>query len=248
MGSYSQTILQLQGQLRQSSYSVSDQEYVARAYRLAAGLFSGQFRGSGKTFIAHLVGTASILVFCEAPMRVVAAGLLHAAYDQGDFGFGLRGRHRDKKQEIIQAVGAEAEDYLQRYFQLRWTTETIASLPARAATMSATEQRVVLIRLANELEDHSDCGIQFCANRAQRMDRMLMLADALVDLARPLGYPVLAEELSRSFAENRSTVMAEGLREQSSYSALNIPRSCRRRYITLIRSYLSRRLDRSTGR
>jgi (p)ppGpp synthase/HD superfamily hydrolase len=245
MGSYGQTILQLQCQLRQAAYSVSDQEYVAGAYRLAAELFSGQFRGSGKPFIAHLVGTASILISSNAPMPVAAAGLLHAAYDQGDFGFGLLGRHRDKKREITRAVGAEAEDYVQRYFQLRWIPETILSLPARAAKLSPVEQRVVLIRLANELEDHLDAGIQFCANRAQRIARMLALADPLVDLARQLGHPVLADELSRSFAENRSTIIGEGLREQSSYSALHVPRSCRRRYITLVRSYVSRQLARS---
>jgi len=36
---------------------------VKNSYELAMTLFTGRFRGSGKTFIAHLVGTASILVF-----------------------------------------------------------------------------------------------------------------------------------------------------------------------------------------
>jgi (p)ppGpp synthase/HD superfamily hydrolase len=36
---------------------------VASAYELTATLMTGQFRASGKTFIAHLVGTASILAF-----------------------------------------------------------------------------------------------------------------------------------------------------------------------------------------
>ena len=240
MSSYGQTIVQLQAQLTRARYSDTDREYLAHTYGLAADLFTGQFRGSGKTFIAHLVGTASILVAHGATAPLVAAGLLHAAYEQGDFGLGLSGRHVDKKTELTRTVGEEAEDYLERYFRLQWNRDTIMSLPARAATLTVTEQRVLLIRLANELEDHLDLGIQFCGNRAQRMARMDALGEDAVELARRLGYAALAEELSTAFADNRAAAVPLALKGQEAYSSLRIPRSCARRYVSRVRAYLSK--------
>ena len=99
---YAQTNLQLHAQLLDLGCSIEDREYLAAGYRLAADLFSGQYRGSGKPFVAHLVGTASILAATKASATVVAAGLLHAAYDQGDFGLGLLGRHPNKRRELIE--------------------------------------------------------------------------------------------------------------------------------------------------
>ena len=48
--------------------------------------FSAQYRGNGKPFIAHLVGTASLLVSRRAPLSQVLAALLHATYQAGDLG------------------------------------------------------------------------------------------------------------------------------------------------------------------
>ena len=55
-----QTNLQLQRQLELAGWSLHDRERVGNTYTLAAQLFSGRYRTSGKTFLAHLCGTASI--------------------------------------------------------------------------------------------------------------------------------------------------------------------------------------------
>src|SRR5208282_2979363 len=80
MHTYAQTNIQLINQLRGESYATSDLRVVVDSYELAALLLTGRFRASGKTFIAHLVGTASILGSLHAPAPLVAAGLLHAVY------------------------------------------------------------------------------------------------------------------------------------------------------------------------
>ena len=86
MHTYAQTNIQLFNQLQREGYGAADLEAVARAYDLAIALTTGRFRASGKTFIAHLVGTAGILGSLKAPGPLVVAGLLHAAYAAGDFG------------------------------------------------------------------------------------------------------------------------------------------------------------------
>jgi (p)ppGpp synthase/HD superfamily hydrolase len=236
---YAQTNLQLHAQLLELGYSISDQEYLATSHRLAADLFTGQYRGSGKPFLAHLVGTASILARAKAPANVLAAGLLHAAYDQGDFGLGLLGRHADKRAELQRVLGRETEEYVQRYFELRWTDDVIASLPARTAILSPLDQRVVVMRLANELEDYLDLGVRFCTNSEARVARMVRIAEQHVTLARQLGHPDLADQLSQAFATNAAASVPGGVRGQSGHSRVRLPRSCRRRYVSVLRSYLA---------
>ena len=91
MHDYAQTNLQLYRQLAERGYPTSEIASVARAYELGLRLFPGTYRGSGKPFLAHLVGTASILSTLQARMPVIAAGLLHSVYTHGEFGNGWRG-------------------------------------------------------------------------------------------------------------------------------------------------------------
>lgn len=77
MHQYAQTNLQLFNQLRLNGYSNTELACIFNAYKLVVSLYTACFRPSGKTFIAHLVGTATILSFLRAPASVVAAGLLH---------------------------------------------------------------------------------------------------------------------------------------------------------------------------
>lgn len=108
--SYAQTNLQLFNQLQTTGYAEADLLCMAKSYELASRLFTGAFRGSGKPFLAHLVGTASIVATLQQPIAVIAAGLLHAAYELGEFGDGSRGMVDWKRSQIQHAVGAETLD------------------------------------------------------------------------------------------------------------------------------------------
>src|SRR5215469_10044102 len=74
---YAQTNIQLYNQLAELGYTAEDARRVHRAYGLAMQLFTGSYRGSGRPFLSHLVGTASVLASVRAPIEVVTAGLLH---------------------------------------------------------------------------------------------------------------------------------------------------------------------------
>ncbi len=102
-----QTNLSLYRQLHDAGYTHSDVIWVRDAYELAATLFAGQYRGSGKPFVAHLVGTASILAAIDAPPSAVVAGLMHAVYTHGDFGVA---RWRTRRARVRARIGVPAED------------------------------------------------------------------------------------------------------------------------------------------
>ena len=236
---YAQTNLQFFSQLRREGRSETEQGYLADAYRLAADLFSGQYRGCDKPFIAHLVGTASVLASLGAPGPVVAAGLLHAAYEQGDFGLGLTGRHHDKRREVQRILGVEAESYVQAYFSLRWTDETIAKLLERSDTWSAGERITVLIRLANELEEYLDLGLAHRANVSE-LARRASAAACQRELANRLNEPRLAEELAQQMRDNAAASIPPAVRGPRMNSHLRRPRSYSRRFVVAIRSSLTR--------
>ena len=98
MHSYAQTNIQLFNQLRHGGYSNTELSLVRDAYELAMDLFTGRYQPSGKPFVAHVVGTASILASLRLSAQVVAAGLLHNVYEQGDFGNGRNGFSKAKRE------------------------------------------------------------------------------------------------------------------------------------------------------
>jgi (p)ppGpp synthase/HD superfamily hydrolase len=163
-----QTNLQLLNQLRRAGYADADVARVKSAYDFVAAYFSGWFRASGKPFLAHLVGTAGILCAAGARPAVIVAGLSHAIYGPGELPARAGGATRAMRKRVREALGAEGEDLIARYAALEWSVSALVNLRVRLPTMSAAERDVVLIRLANELDDHLDLAPLYCANAEER--------------------------------------------------------------------------------
>jgi len=240
---YAQTNLQLFEELRREGYARDDFEAVARAYELTMSLFTGRFRASGKTFIAHLVGTAGILASLRAPSPLVVAGLLHAAYAAGDFGDEEQGISEAKRERIREVAGERAEEYVHRYQCLEWSDETIDSVAEGLDQMTPADRDVVLMRLANELEEFLDLGLHYGGERrraASSGDRRCRL---MIDMAQRLGYPRLSEELARIIDESGSaaieTDFLPGQRRNTSF--VLAPRSYQRLKDALDRRLAGRR-------
>ncbi len=187
---YAQTNLQLWLQMR-AQYSLDELALLARCYETAMQLFSGQYRPSGKPFVAHLVGTASILAADAAPAPLVAAGMLHASYEYGDFGSAemslrramLRGGSTD-----------EIETLVHDYWRTPWNEETMRRLDALPTS-------VRWLRLANELEDLLDAAMLFVLDTAWLENFRERHVDALAQAAAALGAPRLASALRQAVAE-----------------------------------------------
>ncbi len=243
MFSFAQTNLQLLYQLRCAGYTEDDLNFIAKAYGLATRLFTGYFRSSGKTFIAHLVGTASILVSVAAPIEVITAGLLHAAYEFGDFGDGVRGISKRKRQQVKRVVGEVIENYVAQYMTLRWDESTILEFSHHLEGLSKTESHVLLIRLANELEDHLDMGILYCGNVEKRLHYLKNCGHLMIEMATNLGFTTLAQELSQVFTANLSTTITLKLKSDRHFSYLIPTTPYPKRLIGQLRYRISRRFN-----
>jgi (p)ppGpp synthase/HD superfamily hydrolase len=236
MRAYAQTNVELYDQLRREGYSDQDISLVRDVYELAVPLFTCLFLPSGKLFIDHLVGTASVLAALRAPIEVVAAGLIHAAYFRGDFGRVRIGASRAKRRLIKKAVGADVEEYVAAYDALEWDSRTIPAHHAGIAGLDRVERCVLLIQLANELEHRLDYGDPYSDNAEWFQRYMNRYLPMMVDMAHALGFPSLAAELAQSFREAASAEIPVEARSRSGEprSYLIAPSSyCKRRGIAL---------------
>ena len=240
MTGYAQTNIQLYNQLCELGYSAADRERIHRGYALGMELFTGSFRGSGRPFLAHLVGTASVLAWLRAPIAVVTAGLLHSAYSHGEFGNYWRGMSTEKRERVRAAVGEEAEDLVVRYTKLRWTAETVGTLADTAASMDDGDRQVLLIRLANEVDDHQDLGLLYGAEPDHRCEFIRTALHRCVGMAEQLGYPALATELARVLKETLTSDVPSALRGSKDESYLLAPASHSWRSVVVARWILAR--------
>lgn len=200
--SFAQTNIQLYQQLRCEGYSNKEIGRVCQAYELARELFCCLYRPSGKTFISHLVGIASILGFLHVPWEIVTAGLLHSAYPHGDFGTLCKGVSDQKRHSVKEVIGKKSEDYVARYAALLWNRETRLASCRSFSNLEIIDRNVLLMRLANELEDQLDRGILYCHDGHRQIKNDQACNDMLVKLAEQLGYPELGSELNSVFYEN----------------------------------------------
>jgi hypothetical protein len=196
---YAQTNLQLFNQLQHDEYPESEIRRISDAYRLAMRVYTGWFRASGKTFLSHLVGTASVLVHFRASATVIAAGLLHSAYADGELAAGTAGVSPACRALVARTVGADVERLINAYTTFSWSPQTVAALATRdrVDALDPFERELLLIRLANELEDHLDLSDLYSFGPIHGREYANAFLHPAQRLAGLLGLPGLAAELER---------------------------------------------------
>ena len=193
-----QTNLQLYRQLADQGAGPSDLAAVRSAYDVSASLFAGVYRASGKTFVAHVVGTASILGAQGVPVPLVAAGLLHAAYNRGEFGDGPPGRTQRRAARMARAVGAEVEGLVARYATFPWKAGDLSALRDLPASLGRLDRDVLVIRLANEAEEIVDGDILHHADAESRRQLDLEALPVWIAWANAVSVPDIALALQVS--------------------------------------------------
>jgi (p)ppGpp synthase/HD superfamily hydrolase len=222
-----QTNLQLYNQLLKLNNTRDDLGDLRATYELARELFSGLFRPSGKTFIAHVIGTASILTNCLVDIEIVKAGLMHAAYTGGDFGDGKRGVSDFKREQLVHVIGSRAEEIVHAYSLLPWPPEHADAYRTLVVSDPATRD-ATLVRLANELEEYIDLGVCYCNERARkRMALDQTLQHTVLDMTRTFDYPDLVTALTDAFQQAACANVPDVARSQqlSGQSILIPPRT-----------------------
>ena len=207
---YAQTNIQLFKQLHRDGYSATELALICDAYRLAIHLYSGYFLASGRTEIAHVAGTASILGVLKVPAPVVAAGLVHNIYN-GDFGSYRYGITAAKRKVVVHAVGKEVESYVQRFHVLRTTRPPPSALIGDIEVVDHIERFALLIDLSERLEHHlNDGGLRGYTKYMDRNGYMM------ADVAQRLEFPQLANAIRGAIKDsNADNAIVTELAERS---------------------------------
>jgi hypothetical protein len=252
---YAETNIQLYKQMREAGYSSRTVTRVHETYELALRLFAGQFQVHGKTVIAHIVGTASILVSLRVPPTVIVAALLHNAYWGGDFGDGKSGITGARRRFLRCRFGDEVEGCLAGFAQLQIHTQTASTLLANVDAMSETDRRIALLYLADNLEHNGGAGVLYYGE-AQRSLYLDSEKDRWADLASALGFQTLADQLALVHRRNSATQLPWALTGKSPRTSTLtlVPRRTRKRLPLVVREivrsafgHCSRRLQQSVG-
>ena len=241
---YAQTNIQLYRQMLEGGYAAQDIDRVRQAYEYAIRLFAGQFQTHGKTVIAHVVGTASILVSLRVPVTIVTASLLHNAFWGGDFADGKTGVTEARRKHIRRHVGQEVEEYLVGFANLNANERTASLLRARVLHMSPSERQVVLLYLADNLEHNLDAGVLYY-KEAQRRFYLNAEGHMWADMANELGFSKLAGELRQVHSDNAAAQLPWTFLAQSDqiHGMTLVPRSCRKRWSVTVRQAVDSALN-----
>lgn len=190
-----QTNLQLYAQLVPTFGFGLDLERIQRAYLFVAECSSGLMRGSGKPFVCHLVGTASLLAEAGEDADGVVAGLLHATY-QNRMPFPGDAALQVRRAFVREQFGDVVEDLVFQYQDFE-----VAELDQMSDDQLRTRTRVVKMRLSDEAEDLLDHGVivhgrpcddaSVGGSAASRRQQKAKLGPHLLRAARAISAPTL---------------------------------------------------------
>lgn len=218
----------LYGQLLAQGRPDEDLWAIRRTYDLTSVLYSGAYQADGRPFTAHVVSVASILALIGMPSNIVAAGLIHNVYGNGDFGDGrYSGVTPQRRQRVRDAVGDDIESCVHRFGELRLTGD-VQAVRAQIGSMSERDRMILAIELADLLDKYADLSVLYFGNG----DWVTRFVDAheheLIDIGYALGQPVLADALTHAIARVRSRQVPPALRSspERRYMSTIVPLSC----------------------
>ncbi len=206
VATYALTYPQLMNQALSCDLSESDLLQLRSAHEFAQLFADGIYRAQDAPLLSHLVRTASILLAERQPVSVVLAGLLHAAYTLQYFDGSVRQRsrraHRDRIQETF---GDEVETLIDEYTRIAWyEPESIREHRRCLAAYPERLRQVLIMRLANDLEDGLDQAVAYTGTRQVRNRTETWSGDRIA-LADQLSLRCVAEGLRTCADVQRSS-------------------------------------------
>ncbi len=229
--------------MKENGYAEDDIIKVAKSYELCTRVYIGLYRGSGKTLLAHCVGTASLAVWLKRPAATIAASVLHATYADGDFGI------NNPRKMLLDYTDEEIETLTRKYHEFKWaySPQQIEELIDNLDKLNEIEKEACLIRLLNEVEeyiDHSthyhgfegDDGIK--KGFAWRLKYMNDIEKPLRNLAEKLGYKELSDEIETLFLGVREFELSPSLRTGKTHMYKLSPMSYRIKISGVARKFI----------
>jgi hypothetical protein len=218
--------LELYAQLRRAGWPPAEIETIGRAHRLGTDLLTGQYRANGRSLLDHFVGTASLVAALDEGPTLVRAALLHNVYTHGVWTSGRPGPTPRRRREVRSVLGTEAEELVCAYESFAFWDDDIAALVDQADPIEGRTRDLVLLRLANEVEDRQHLGFLHSHQHRRPLAPMIALANRLV-------LAPLADGLQVIGREEAEAVVEPGLVADPHGGYLLAPRSHRRRLVAL---------------
>lgn len=240
--------LQLYNELRRQGRGDAELALVKAAYELAARLYSGFHESDGRPFISHTVGVAGILALQRMPAEIIALGLLHNVYGNGNFGDGrtyVCSRYR--RSIVAEAVGPELAGLAKRFGDRRITSTTIGKMEADFDTLDQTDRYLLAVDLADYSEKYLDQSVLYFGDASWITDEVATIGDRLIGLASRLGLPDLAAlmtELFHSVAQQPPVPASLMSGPKHKYPYLIMPMSARGRFRTALAGWYRRQIRR----
>lgn len=192
---HAQSNVQLYQQLQEDGYSETELAGIFRVYEFVRARFAGRYQSSGRSFVCHLVGTASIMARVTRQPTLTAAGLIHSVYRTKDSRHGSREVAHSLRQPIIDAVGSEPERYALGFFQTRHHYDTLRQ---RVDKFQPFESNVATLLLCDDLEKLSSRNVLYGNRLEERLRKYSRQGDDMVALAKGLGHISLSDELAQA--------------------------------------------------
>ncbi|MCB1695070.1 MAG: HD domain-containing protein [Pseudomonadales bacterium] len=250
MQQFAQNYPQLMNQAVAVDLSQEDLSRLRSAFDFCQLLADGIYRAQGIPLLNHLVRTASIVLNQTNSVDVVITALLHAAFVVDKFDHSTRTPDLEiKRKDIRRLFGNEIEHLLLAYEKMAWYHKKALQHYLQVhASLSQEMKNLLLIRLANELEDHLDFAMAYTPP-SREARRSLAYGSECVSLARALGYGVIADNLNAILTEQQAVKIPDQLRTTCSQGyqfnqplwPMSLLRRARNALALLARKHLGRR-------
>lgn len=196
---------------RSRGYPDADCVRIAQACDLAAVLMNGSYRPCGRPFVAHLIGTAGVLVRYGFRLEVVLAGLMHAVYTHCPK---LPPGPKSSIETVCDALGGKGSPLERRVRAYSRRGEDLRSLAAFADRLDALDvddAEIVAMSAANDVD--MELGGEYRYTGRKR------LGDDAMPLIRRVCAALGVDGLAATLDAARATPIAPpGLRAQMQIS------------------------------
>ena len=209
MRDYAITYQQL---IRQAvAQGLSDDELIRirNGYDVAVRITDGLYRKQMVPFICHLVRTSSIVMHETRELAPILASMLHAVYFLNIFSRSTRRGPRQSDRVFLKdTVGGEVERLIADYSQFRFGEEEATYWAAPDRVLDDRTKQLLMMRLADELEDHLDAAESFVpAGKFRAGDTTYGVP--FVELAGRLGLHAIAEDFHEALKLNHEMRLPE---------------------------------------
>jgi (p)ppGpp synthase/HD superfamily hydrolase len=185
MHQFAQNYPQLMNQALAAKYTVSDLVLLRDAFLFAQEMANGYYRAQAIPLLNHLVTTASIAMAEKADSELVVVALLHAAHVMHHFdGPGQEHDSLDRRALLRTRFGERIETMLWNYEHMRWwSRDSVIEYFNHASDLNQESRDLLMIRLANELDDHLDGAMEysFKGRKDERSGTMIQLYQKLAE-------------------------------------------------------------------